>query len=103
MNPNESMRLRAELAHYRRSYSLLHEAALGEIVEYRRIFTPDRPAVFLESRVLNPDGAPYHDTPDAGPWYPVTGDSWKYLIYHAAQILGELCAVKEGEERPCDF
>lgn len=94
MTRNDADKLRAEFAHYKRSHSLLHETERGELTEFRRIFTPDRPAYFIEHRVLGPGGVPYWDCPDDGPWYLVDDARWLYMIYNAAEILGELCSLE---------
>ena len=91
----ESLRLRDEFAHYKRSYALLHEDAFNRLIEYRRLFTPDRGAIFLEARVLQPNGQPYHDAPDDGPWYLVSDEEWRYMIYNASEILSELCDLRQ--------
>lgn len=95
MTHTESLKLRAEFAHYERSYSLLHEQPNGVMIEFRRLFTPDRPVVFLEARELAPGGHPYHDSPDDGPWYLVSDPLWVWMIDNAAEILAELCDLRQ--------
>lgn len=48
------------------SRTYIHEAADGVLVEYRR-GTYDSRALFLESRVLKPNGTPHDDR-----WFPVS-------------------------------
>lgn len=88
MTYSESLKLREEFAHYVRSNSLLHEFGNGDVIEYRRIFTPDRPAVFIEHRVLGPGGHPFNDG-----WYLVCDVHWRHLIYNAHELLDELCSL----------
>lgn len=89
MNYRDSLKLRQDFAHYGRSYSLLHECANNQLIEYRRIFTPDRPALFLEHRLLRPSGKPYSDG-----WYLVDDKHWLYLAANASELLWELCDLK---------
>lgn len=90
MTPSEALRLREEFSHYRRSHPLLHEESSGRVIEYRRVFTPDRPAVFLEYRLLAPGGVPYPDG-----WYLVDDRHRLYMDYTAPEVLAELSGMKE--------
>lgn len=94
MTATEALSLRKEFSHYTRSLALIHEDGRGDLIEYRRIYTPDRPVIFLESRLLGPGGHPYDDCPDDGPWYLVSDEEWQYLIHHAADLMDELCGLR---------
>lgn len=90
MTHSESLKLRPEFAHYERSHSLLYEDGRGQLIEYRRIFTPDRPAIFLEHRLLGPGGHPFADG-----WYLVCDESHMQMNYTCPEILAELSDLKE--------
>lgn len=90
MKHTESLKLREEFAHYERSYSLIHESGDGKLIEYRRIFTPDRGAIFLEHRLLGPGGHPFPDG-----WYLVCDAHLARLNYAAPEICGELHDLKQ--------
>jgi len=84
----DALALRKEFAHYARSESLLREVGNGQVIEYRRVFTPDRPVVFIEHRCLGPGGVPFQDG-----WYLVSDGHWCELVYNANDLLSELCKL----------
>lgn len=90
MTHNDALRLRPAFAHYERSHSLLHECATGGLIEYRRIYTPDRPVVFLEHRVLGTGGHPFADG-----WYLVCDEHLAGMNCECPEILTELCELPE--------